>query len=313
MFRLRDVSPQWDIIIVAFAVPDHSAPEGSMVLRVRAPRQPEIDLNQLKYDISWLHGQGKKVMVSLGGGGEYFTLNDAKNIPNFVNSVAHIVSEYGFDGIDLDFETPSLVLDNGDNDFRHPTTPSVVNLIVGLHQLRQRFGPNFLISLVPEGTQVPAAYVSYGGQFGPYLPVLWGIRDIFSFVDVQDYDTPPLEGLDGEIYQLGSEDYHVAMTELLLRGFHPHGDPRQFFPPLPPNKVAVGFLVGATTPTEVGQSMNALITGKSPAGATYRLRQRSGYPGLIGAMFWTIDADRIENFRFSNTIGPQLHAFPRTK
>jgi chitinase len=28
---------------------------------------------------------------------------------------------------------------------------------------------------------------------------------------------------------------------------------------------------------------------------------------MIGAMFWTIDADRRENYNFSNLLGPQLH------
>ena len=52
---------------------------------------------------------------------------------------------------------------------------------------------------------------------------------ILSFIDVQDYNTPPLEGLDGEIYQPGTVDYHAAMTELLLHGFNVGGDPKQFF------------------------------------------------------------------------------------
>ncbi|MFP5235544.1 MAG: glycosyl hydrolase family 18 protein [Acidobacteriota bacterium] len=313
VFRLRDVSPQWDIAIVAFAVPDHTAPEGTLALRIRAPRQPEIDLAQLKDDIRYLKSHGKKVMVSLGGGGQVFTLNDRSSIPNFVSSVSHIVSEFGFDGIDLDFETPSLVLDPGDTDFRHPTTPSIVNLIAGLRQLSERFGPHFMISLVPEGTQLPAGYASYGGQFGSYLPILWGIRDILSFVDAQDYNTPPLEGLDGEIYQLGSADYHAAMTELLLHGFAVGRNPSQFFPALGPKKVATGFLVGATTPKVVQQSMDMIIAGQTPPGSRYKLRNPGGYRGFLGAMFWTIDADRNEGLSFSNSVGPQLHAYPPAK
>jgi len=309
VLRLRDISPQWDIVIVAFAVPDRAGPEGSLVLRVRR----DMDLNQMKEDIQWLKSQGKKVMISLGGGGQYFKLNDAKSIPNFVSSVTQIVSEYAFDGVDLDFETPSLVLDPGDTDFRHPTTPSVVNLISGLRQLREHFGPEFMISLVPEGTQMPAAYVGYGGQFGSYLPILWGIRDILSFVDAQDYNTPPLQGLDGEIYQLGSADYHTAVTELLLHGFQVGRDPRQFFPSVPGDKVAVGFLVGATTPQIVSEAMDSLIMGKHAPGTEYKLRKPGGYSGLVGAMFWTIDADRNEDYRFSNQVGPQLHAYPAVK
>lgn len=304
ILRLRDVPPQWDVILVAFAVPEKSAPEGTLLLQL----EPGIDLAQFREDVAWLKSRGKKVMISLGGGGQYFTLDHASSIPNFVSSVTQIVSEYGFDGIDLDFESPSLMLNPGDADFRHPTTPSIVNLIEGLHQLRSHFGPHFMISLVPEGTQIPGGYPSYGGQFGTYLPLLWGVRDILSFVDVQDYNTPPFQGLDGEIYQMGSVDYDAAMTELLLQGFPVGGG--EFFPPVPADKVAVGFLVGATTPAHVHGAMQYLITGRAPAGVTYRLRKPGGYPDLIGAMFWTIDGDLQENYGFSNLIGPQLHSYP---
>jgi chitinase len=301
-----DLPPQWDTVLVAFATPDHNAPEGTMQFRVPA----SLDTEQFKAGIALLKSQGRKVMISLGGGGQHFTLADPKAVPNFVSSVARIVTEYGFDGIDIDFESPSLSIDAGDTDFRRPTTPSIVNLISAIRQLRERIGPQLLISLVPEGTQIPAGYPSYGGQFGSYLPIAHALRDMLTFMDVQDYNTPPLQGLDGEIYQPGTVDYHAAMTELVLHGFDVGGDPKQFFPPLPPEKVAVGFLTGDTTPAIVSQAMDYIITGKTPAGIGYKLRQAGGYPGMIGAMFWTIDADRRDNYNFSNLIGPQLHALP---
>jgi chitinase len=306
VLRLRDVSPQWDVIIVAFANVNHQAPEGTIQMHVG----PGPNLAQMKDDIAWLKSQGKRVLISLGGGGEYFTLAQTASIPNFVNSVTEIIERYGFDGIDLDFEAPSLVLDPGDTDFRHPKTPSVVNLITALKELREHFGPELMLTLVPEGTQMPAGYPSYGGQFGTYLPLLWGVRDFLSFVDVQDYNTPPLEGLDGEVYQMGSANYDAAMTELLLQGFPIGGRAGDFFPPLPADKVAVGFLVGTSTPKLVNEAMQYLITGKAPEGATYRLRSAGGYPRLIGAMFWTIDGDLDESYAFSNLIGPQLHGYP---
>ncbi|HTX76226.1 MAG TPA: glycosyl hydrolase family 18 protein [Terracidiphilus sp.] len=310
--RLRDVSPQWDVILVAFANVNHQAPEGTMQMHVRPgqPGQPGLDLAQMKDDIAWLKSQGKKVLISLGGGGEYFTLAQKTSIPNFVNSATQILTEYGFDGIDLDFETPSLVLDPGDTDFRHPKTASIVNLIAALHQLRDRFGPQFMLTLVPEGTQIPGGYPGYGGQFGTYLPLLWGVRDMLSFVDVQDYNTPPFEGLDGEIYQLGPINYDAAMTELVLHGFPVSEKPGDFFPSVPADKVAVGFLVGTATPPLVSGAMQYLITGKAPQGVTYKLQRPGGYPAMIGAMFWTIDADREENHEFSNLVGPQLHGYP---
>jgi chitinase len=309
IFPLREVSPQWDIIIVAFSTPDKNAPEGTMQFHTPAG----LDTAQFKNDIAYLKSQGKKIMISLGGGGQHFTLADPQRVPNFVSSVTRIVNEYGFDGIDVDFESPSLAVAPGDTDYQHPTTPSIVNLIRALRQLHEHFGPKFAISLVPEGTQIPAGYPSYGGQFGSYLPIAYAIRDILTFIDVQDYNTPPLQGLDGEIYQAGTVDYHAAMTELLLHGFAVGGDVKFPFPGMRADQVAVGFLTGETTPEVVREAMQYLITGKAPAGVSYRLRKPGGYPEMIGAMFWTIDGDRRGNYCFSNVIGPQLHSYPATR
>jgi chitinase len=305
-FPLREVSPQWDVVIVAFATPAKNAPEGTMQFHPPTGMAPA----QFKAEIAQLKRQGKKVMISLGGGGQHFTLADPARVPAYVSTVSQIVTEYGFDGIDIDFESPSLSIDPGDTDFKHPATPSIVNLISALRQLHDHFGSAFMISLVPEGTQIPSGYPSYGGQFGSYLAITYAIRDILSFIDVQDYNTPPLEGLDGEIYQPGSVDYHAAMTELLLHGFDVGGDPAHFFPPMPPHQVAVGFLTPDTTPTIVSQAMDYIITGKTPEGTSYILRQPGGYPGMLGAMFWTINDDRRNNYNYSNTIGPQLHKYP---
>ena len=60
----------------------------------------------------------------------------------------------------------------------------------------------------------------------------------------------------------------------------------------------------------VSQAMTYLITGRAPAGSRYRLRQPGGYPGILGAMFWTIDADRRANYQYSNQVGPLLHSDP---
>jgi chitinase len=250
------------------------------------------------------------VMISLGGGGQFFSLVTPQSTAIFVSSVTEIISQYGFDGVDIDFESPSMNIGAGDRDFKHPATPSIVHLIEGLRQLREHFGPGFMISLVPEGTQVPGGVPAYGGQFGSYLPLTYGLRDILSFVDVQDYNTPPLEGLDGEIYQSASTDYHASMTELLLHGFAVGGDSNEMFPSVPADKVAVGFLTGYEEPATMHGAIDYLMTGKKPADATYPLANPAGYPGLLGGMYWTIDADWRENYKYSNDLGPLLHAYP---
>jgi hypothetical protein len=104
-----------------------------------------------------------------------------------------------------------------------------------------------------------------------------------------------------------------APALVLLHGFNSGGDPKQFFPPILADKVAVGFLTGDTTPAIVSQAMDYLITDKAAAGTKYKLREPRGYPGMIGAMFWTIDADRRGNYNFSNAVGTQLHSYPASK
>lgn len=307
-FPLRDVSPQWDVVIVAFAPPAKGS-KSVMVFHTPVGQTEE----QFKSDIAFLQGKGKKVLISLGGGGQVVTLNTAEDVRNFVSSVSAIVQEYGFDGIDLDFETPSLILDPGDTDFRKPTTPAIVNLITAMRQLRQRFGPKFMIAEVPEGPQVPAGMVAYGGQFGSFLPVIYGTRDILSFVDVQNYNTPPLEGLDGNYYMLGTADYYVSMTEMLLHGFHVGGDPKSYFPALPPEKVAIGFLAGSSSLPAIENALRYLVEGKPYAGGDYKLLRTAGYPDFNGVMFWNIQADRRENYQLSNTIGPLLHTLQATQ
>ena len=307
-FRLRDVSPQWDVIIVAFAVPVKSG-EASMVFRTPFGYQPD----EFRAEIDEMHSRGKKVMISLGGGGQNFQVRTPEAKQQFIDTVTAIVEQYGFDGVDIDFEAPSIVTEPGDTDFRHPTSPGTVNLIAALHTLHDHFGPGFMISLVPEGTQTPGGYPSYGGQFGSYLPLIHGLGDILTFSDTQDYNTPPLQGLDGNIYQAGTVDYHAAMTELMLHGFPVGRNIRYMFPPVPASKIAVGFLNSDTTPQIVTDAMNYIITGKAPAGTKYKLIKPKGYPAMRGAMFWTIDADRRGEYNYSNTVGPQLHSFPAVK
>ena len=72
----------------------------------------------------------------------------------------------------------------------------------------------------------------------------------------------------------------------------------------------MGFLTTDTDPVIVSQTMDWLITGKAPPGSHYKLRNPAGYPGLIGAMFWTLNYDRYEGYNYSNMVGPQLHGYP---
>ena len=67
-----------------------------------------FDPQLLKDDINSLRDQGIPVIVSIGGQNGHVELNTVAEKNEFVEGLKNIVDEYGFDGIDLDFEGGSM-------------------------------------------------------------------------------------------------------------------------------------------------------------------------------------------------------------
>src|SRR5215471_1744484 len=307
--RLGDVSQQFDIVDVAFGIPV-SGSTSTIGFTVDSP-EPEA---QFLADVGTLHSRGQTILLSIGGASGIVQLNTTVDVQNFVSSVSSIVNKFGFDGIDIDFEGSSLTLNAGETDFMNPTTPAIVNLISALHHLKTQFGPGFVVSMAPETFFVQAGLRGYGGQQGVYLPVMYGIRDVLSYVHVQDYNTGTRVALDGKTYREGTADFHVAMTEMLLQGFPVAGNPGAVFPALQPAQVAFGVPASAsatgsgfTSNVDLVNALTYLIQGK-PFGGQYTLRNPAGYPGLRGLMTWSVNWDAAGGFSLSTSVGAFLHA-----
>jgi chitinase len=306
---LRDVSPDFDVIDVIAAEP--KAPDYATILfRV----DPAIETDAaFRQDVAALQAKGKKVLLTIGGGAAYVRMNNDAERARFVDSVSALIRRYGFNGIDIDFENDSVQLEPGDTDLYHPTSPNIVQLIQALHQLKRAFGPQFMITLVPETEYVQGGLAGYGGLDGSYLPVIEACRDILSFVDVQYYNSAAETALDGKIYSQfsgatrdWSPDFMVAMTETLLHGFRlPNG---QFFAPLPASQVAFGTSAVAD-PHAVVEAMKYLIAGQG-FGGRYRLRNPHGYPNLRGVMMWSINIDQQNRRALSHASAQYLHTLP---
>jgi chitinase len=301
--RLRDVSPHFDLIYVAFAISAGSngkSPAGRMAFQpCEATSKSEI-----QFDISYLQKRRKKVLISIGGANGSVELASRKACENFVDSMVRIIREYGFDGIDVNLEG-KLRIEDGDTDIRNPHSPSVIYLISAIRQLKDYFGPNFIISMSPETSTVQGGFSSYGQAQGAYLPVIHGLRDTLTYVHVQNYNSRSLPALDGNVYPLGTADSLTAMTEMLLQNFTVNGQADHIFPALCPEQVAIGLLAspcigcgGFTPPDEVQKAVNYLMTGR-PFGGAYQLRRPEGYPSLRGIMMWSINWDAANDLQFS--------------
>ncbi len=299
--KLSEISDKWDVINIAFAVP--TVPVGSTMTFTPDPAIYS-SVQEFKNDVALLQSRGKKVLISMGGETGVVGINTPADAQAFSSSMINIISEYGFDGMDIDFEGQSISLAGGDTDFKNPTSPKIVNLINATRTILSQFGSDFILSMAPETLFVQGGFSSYGGPAGAYLPIIYAFRNDMDYIHVQHYNTGCMLGLDGLCYSSANADFHVAMADMLLQGFPVAGGAQ--FPALRPDQVAIGLPAtgsaagsGYTAPAEVHKALDYIIKGQS-FGGRYTLRNPSGYANFRGLMTWSINWDKASNSGFSN-------------
>ncbi len=317
IIALKDVSPNWDIINVSFAVAKVSPTDGEIGFEL-APEFSTInyDVNDFKADIQLLKSQNKKVIISIGGAEGQVRLNTISARDKFINSMIAIVEEYDFDGIDIDFEGQSLSFDFGDTDFANPTTPVIVNTINGIQSICDHFGNDFILTMAPETFFVQLGYSFYGGisqgadrRAGAYLPIIHALRDKLTFLQVQYYNSGQITALDDRAYNMGNSDFYVSLVDMLLKGFPITKDQSKFFPALRPDQILIGVPAafnaggGHTGSEGVITALDYLIKGTS-FGGQYSLTQT--YPDLRGVMSWSINWDEFDGLIFSDAVRAYL-------
>lgn len=309
---LRDVSPLYTHIFIAFALP--KAP-GSAEIVFRPNKQP---VEEFKADIRLKQSRGVKVILSVGGGNHPVVLRTPDDARLFARSLAKLVREYGFDGVDINLEGESLHLDPGDLDFRNPKTRRVVLLIDAIRELDRQIGRDKIITMTPETQYVVAGYKAYGEKSGGYLPVLHALRDIIDWVQMQYYNAGTKLAYSGRgaehdvIVKAGTPDFVVALAEMLILGFPVGQDPSRYFPGLGAEKVVIGLPAtplsgnGYLAPADFRRAMRRLMTGEATYRSAYKLRSRKGHPTLAGVMTWSVNWDA------STHGGTAAYEFART-
>ncbi|MEW2153156.1 chitinase [Streptomyces albidoflavus] len=311
--RLADVPDSWDIIDLAFGEPT-SVTSGDIRFSLCPPAEcPGVESEaEFKAAVKAKQQAGKKVLISIGGQNGQVRLTTPQARDTFVDSVSSIIDTYGLDGLDIDFEGHSLSLDDGDTDFENPTTPVIVHLISALRTLKERYGDDFTLTMAPETFFVQLGHQYYGSgpwggqdpRAGAYLPVIHALRDDLTLLHVQDYNSGPIMGLDGQYHTMGGADFHVAMTDMLLTGFPVAGDPDKVFPALRPEQVAIGMPAtpqagnGHVPPAEVEKALDCLTKGSACGPYT----PHGTWPALRGLMAWSVNWDRYGGDEFAGTF-----------
>lgn len=317
--RMADVPDAWDIIDLAFGEPD-SPTSGNIhfnLCPVSECANVETEA-QFVASIKAKQAKGKKVLLSIGGQNGQVQLTTTAARDTFVSSVSSIIDRFGLDGLDIDFEGHSLSLNAGDTDFRNPTTPVIVNLISALHSLKSRYGANFVLTMAPETFFVQVGFQFYGGsnggdnRTGAYLPVIYAMRNDLTVLHVQDYNSGPVTGLDGQFHTMGDASFHIAMTDMLKAGFTVANTGIKF-PGLRGDQIAFGVPAtvnagnGFISNAQNQQAMTCLATGQNCGGYTLR---GGPNPDFRGIMTWSVNWDRFSNSDFQNAMRPFLNSLP---
>ncbi|RZU49999.1 chitinase [Krasilnikovia cinnamomea] len=278
--KLAAVPSTYDLVAVAFA--DATSTPGAVSFSIDPGLSASVGgytNEQFKADVATLHSRGKKVVISVGGEKGSVSVNDAAAATNFANSVYGLIQTYGFDGVDIDLE-------NGLN----PT-----HMASALRSLRARVGAGLIITMAPQTIDMQNPQSSY-------FKLALDIKDILTVVHTQYYNSGAMLGCDNNAaYSQGTVNFLVALACIPLQ----HGlRPDQVALGLPATTSAAGG--GYVSPSVVNQALDCLARGTNCG----TFRPPATYPGIRGAMTWSVNWDVTAGGGFANTVKPHLSTLP---
>lgn len=274
-----------------------------------------FDSQLLKDDIQSLRDEGIPVIVSIGGQNGHVELSTVAQKDEFVQGLKDIVDEYGFDGIDLDFEGGSMNFGAGAlTDFSYASIsayPKLKLVVDAFKEIKQHYGTGFILTCAPETFYVQVGYSTYTDTAGAFLPVIHNLRNELDLIMVQLYNTGSINALDGQAYAQATPDFLASMSDMLITGFNVASTGFSF-PGLPASKIMVGIpscpaaapAGGYIQPSEAIKALDYLRFGTDFTGRNYTL-QNNAHSDLRGVMTWSVNWDAAPGcasaYEFSNS------------
>jgi chitinase len=189
-----------------------------------------------------------------------------------------LMTQYGFDGVDIDLE-------NGLN----PTY-----MAQALRDLRGRTSGDLIITMAPQTLDMQSTGASY-------FQLALKIKDILTVVHMQYYNSGAMLGCDQKVYGQGTVDFMTALACIQLENG------------LRADQVALGLPAGAgaagggvVPPSMVTSALDCLAKGTRCG----QFKPTRTYPDIRGAMTWSINWDVTNGNAFARTVRPHLDTLP---
>ncbi|WP_051450602.1 chitinase [Actinospica robiniae] len=273
---LAQVPQGYNLVDVAFADAD-SANDGGVTFSIDSGLSSALGgytAAQFTSDVATLHSRGQKVVLSVGGQNGTISISSSTAATNFANSVYALMKQYGFDGVDIDLE-------NGVN------ATYTAQALQDLHNL---VGSSLIITLAPQTIDV----YTTGGD---YFQLALDIKSILTITYTQYYNSGSMNGCDGNVYSESTENF---MTALACTELENGLSPSQVGLGLPASTSAAGS--GYVAPSLVDNALDCLAAGTNCGSFV----PPSKWPGIGGAMTWSINWDASNGYAFLDTVGAHL-------
>ncbi len=270
VLSINDVPKSYDLICVSFA--DATGTPGAVTFNL----DPSLGFSEAQFiqDIATAKARGQHVIISVGGQNGTISVSDSTSATNFANSINTLMDKYGFEGVDIDLE-------NGVN-------------ATYMAQALRAIKSGAIITLAPQTIDMQTTGTEY-------FKLALSIKDILTVVNMQYYNSGSMLGYDGKVYSQGGVDFLTALAAIQLEnGLRPD----QVGLGLPANTTGAGS--GYVDPSIVNNAMDCLSTG-SNCGSFHAPKN---YPGLRGAMTWSINWDASNGYKFANTVRTKLDTMP---
>lgn len=276
--------------------------------------------------IASLKQAGIKVFLSLGGASTSIpntsvNFHEVRSLAaspgqfqsTFITSLQSLITQFGFDGVDIDIEHGLI----GEGNFTAPTgdIATLATIINTLHQQN----PSLLISLTPQVANISATS-GFDGTWGNYASLIMQTASSLSYVSIQVYNTGCAFGIDHVCYADDplSPDLSVAMAIALLEHWPQQdgsGRPTGFQPYtsfLNANQIALGYPApnrnGASDglpvkPTQViKRAIKCLRTAQHAPDSCHNYVPPRAYPNFGAVFEWEITYDQDNSFRFATDL-----------
>lgn len=287
---------------------------------------PAFDTVTAAY-IQSLHNAGLKVLLSLGGAStsipntsvDFHQVLAAAPSPTafqqtFVSSLEGLITQYGFDGFDIDIEHGL----NGGGTFTNPSGDIAVmaNILNAMHASH----PQLLLTLTPQIANISATS-GFDGTWGNYASLVMQTHQSLAWVGIQMYNSGCAYGIDLICYDPNnnrSPDASVAMATDLLANWPSVTKTGQrtgfqaYISYLTPSQVVIGYpatdasgnsdgLPGAA-PNTIKRAIQCLRTGVASATSCDTYLPPTAYPGFGGVFEWEVTYDASNNYNFAKSL-----------